>query len=43
MEFTGVNIDWVVNGLLVEHSGAANMLEALLEIGAIRIVAVDEK
>jgi predicted ester cyclase len=38
VEFTGVNIDRIVNGLLVEHSGAANMLEPLLEIGAIRIV-----
>jgi predicted ester cyclase len=35
---TGVNVDRVVGGLICEHSGAANMLEALLEIGAIRVV-----
>ncbi len=43
VEFTGVNIDRVVDGLLVEHSGAANMLEPLLEIGAIRVVGIDEE
>ena len=34
---TGVNIDRVVNGRIVEHGGAANLLEPFLEIGAIRI------
>jgi predicted ester cyclase len=42
VEFTGVNIDRVVKGRLIEHSGAANMLEPLLDIGAIRIVGMDE-
>jgi predicted ester cyclase len=37
VEMTGVNIDRVVDGLIVEHSGAANTLEPLLEIGAIRV------
>ena len=36
--FTGVNVDRVVDGRVVEHGGAANMLGPLLEIGAIRVV-----
>lgn len=32
---TGVNVDRVVDGRIVEHGGAANMLDALLEIGAV--------
>jgi predicted ester cyclase len=39
VEFTGVNVDRVVGGRIVEHGGAANMLEPLLDIGAVRIVA----
>ena len=35
--FTGVNVDHVVGGRIVEHGGAANMLGPLLEIGAIRV------
>lgn len=35
---TGVNLDRVVGGRIVEHGGAANMLEALLSIGAVRVV-----
>ena len=38
MEITVVNIDKVVDGRIVEHGGAANMLEPLLEAGAIRVV-----
>jgi predicted ester cyclase len=37
--FTGVNINRVVDGLIVEHGGAANMLEPFLEAGALRPVA----
>jgi predicted ester cyclase len=37
--FTCVNVDRIVAGRIVEHGGAANMLEPLLEIGAVRIVA----
>ena len=36
---TAVNVDKVVGGRIVEHGGAANMLEALLEIGAVRVVS----
>ncbi|MCK9262475.1 MAG: ester cyclase [Deltaproteobacteria bacterium] len=36
--FTGVNVDRVVNGKIVEHGGAANVLGPLLEIGAIKVV-----
>ncbi len=38
LTFTGVNIDKVVNGKIVEHGGAANMLMPLLDAGAISIV-----
>jgi predicted ester cyclase len=37
LTFSGVNIDKVVDGRIVEHGGAANMLEPLLEAGAIRV------
>jgi predicted ester cyclase len=36
--FTGVNINKVVDGKIIEHGGAANLLEPLLDIGAIRVV-----
>ncbi len=42
VRYTGVNIDRVVNGRIVEHGGAANMLGPLLEIGAVRIVGVGQ-
>jgi predicted ester cyclase len=38
IEITGVNIDKVVGGRMVEHGGAANTLEALLAIGAVQVV-----
>lgn len=34
--FTGVNVDRIVDGKLVEHGGAANMLEPLLEAGSLK-------
>jgi len=37
--FTGVNVDRVRDGRIVEHGGAANMLEPLLEAGALRVVS----
>lgn len=37
VEMTAVNIDRVVDGRIVEHGGAADLLEPLLRIGAIRI------
>lgn len=39
--FTGVNVDRVVDGKIVEHGGAANLLGPLLAIGAIRVVGRD--
>ncbi len=36
---TAVNVDRVVGGRIVEHGGAANMLESLLEIGAVMVVS----
>ena len=44
VEMTAVNLDRVVDGRSVEHTGAANLLEPLLAIGAIRIAdPVDAK
>lgn len=34
--FAGVNVDRIVDGKLVEHGGAANMLEPLLEAGSLK-------
>ncbi len=36
VEVTAVNIDRVVGGRIVEHGGAANLLEPLMRIGAIQ-------
>lgn len=38
VEITAVNIDRVVDGRIVEHGGAANLLEPLLAIGAVQVV-----
>jgi predicted ester cyclase len=38
LTYSGVNIDKVVDGRIVEHGGPANMLSPLLEAGAIRVV-----
>ena len=40
--FTGVNVDRVKDGKIVEHGGAADMLGPLLEIGAVKVVKSDE-
>ena len=37
VEITGVNVDRVVGGRIVEHGGAANVFEALLGIGSVRV------
>ena len=37
VEMTTVNVDRVSNGRIVEHGGAANLLQPLLEIGAVRV------
>ena len=37
IQINGVNLNRVTNGKIIEHSGAANLLEPLLEIGAIQI------
>ena len=39
LKVAAVNIDRVVNALIVEHWGFANMLEALLAIGALPVRA----
>ena len=38
VSFTVVNVNKVVDGRIVEHGGAANMLGPLLEIGAVQAV-----
>lgn len=40
--FTGVNVDRVVDGRIIEHGGAANMLGPLLAIGALRVIGPEE-
>ena len=35
IKFTGVNVDRIQNGKIVEHGGAANLLEPLLKAGVI--------
>jgi predicted ester cyclase len=42
VEFSCVNVDKVVDGRIVEHGGAANMLEPLLGIGAVRVVGPED-
>lgn len=41
VEMTGVNVDRVVGGRIVEHGGAFDLLLPLLEIGAVRVVGSD--
>ena len=38
-----VNVDRVVGGRIVEHGGAANMLEAMLAIDAVRVVGPEAR
>ena len=42
LEISLVNVDRVIDGRIVEHGGAANMLEPLLEIGASIADPVDQ-
>ena len=42
LTYTGVNVDRVINGKIVEHGGAANLLGPLIEAGALKIVKADE-
>ena len=36
IEITGVNIDRIINGKIIEHGGAANTFESFLEAGLIK-------
>ena len=42
VEITVVNVDRIVGGKIVEHGGAANLLEPLLAVGAIRVVGPED-
>ncbi len=42
LTYTGVNVDRVVNGRIVEHGGAANLLGPLIDAGALKIVKADD-
>jgi predicted ester cyclase len=42
VEISSVNVDRIINGRIVEHGGAANMLEALLRIGAVKVVEPED-
>ena len=37
-DYVEVNLDKAVDGCIVEHGGAANLLESFLEAGLIRVV-----
>lgn len=37
VEITGVNVDRVVHGRIVEHGGAADLFTPLMAIGAIKV------
>ena len=43
IEVTGVNIDKIIDNKIVEHGGAANMFDGLLELGAIKTVSETEE
>lgn len=43
LEMTGVNLDRVVDGRIVQHGGAANLLGPLLAADAVRIVPGDNR
>lgn len=38
LTFSGINLDRIVDGKIVEHGGAANMLHPFLEAGALEAV-----
>ena len=42
LKYTGVNINKIKNGKIIEHGGAANMLGPLLDAGAIKVVTNNE-
>ncbi len=42
IEFTCANVDRVLDGRIVEHGGAANMLGPLLKIGAMKVVGAED-
>lgn len=42
VEISVVNVDRIVNGKITEHGGAANMLESLLQIGAVKVVESED-
>ncbi len=42
LTYTGVNVDRVVNGRIVEHGGATNLLGPLIDAGALKIVKADD-
>lgn len=43
IEICAVNVDKVIDGKIVEHGGAANMLEPLLNIGAVKVVGPESQ
>ena len=42
VKISGVNVDKVIDGKIVEHKGAANILNPFLEIGAIKVVGLSD-
>jgi predicted ester cyclase len=42
IEISCVNVDKVISGRIVEHGGEANMLDPLLNIGAVKVVGPED-
>jgi predicted ester cyclase len=42
LEYTGVIVDKVVDGKIVEHGGVVNNFDVLLEAGAIKLVELEQ-
>lgn len=39
LTYTGVNVNRIVDGLITEHGGAANLLGPLLEADALKVIS----
>lgn len=39
LQFTAINVDKIIDGKIVEHGGAANLLFPFLEAGAVQVVS----
>jgi predicted ester cyclase len=42
LTYSGVNINRIIDGRIVEHGGAANLLGPLIDAGAVKVVGPDD-